>query len=342
MRFEKRLPIRGRLSWFAAAALTSLLAAGCSAAGGGEPTLARASAAASSPAPGTSQDRKLAAQSPYRGYLQAHDNLETPLAVLGGSTQVTIQQDGGEVHVALPDYRRLDPDVFGTPSLPRAYGGTAIAEGVPPDKRETSHGHYTQLDEKTPFGHANIVLGHGQLNVTLNDATATDAAQTDDSVQFEASWQDQAGNVYEVRCHKVYPHGELDGHPTFGGVVLNHLMHGSSRVGTPLMPTLFCYAAFWGPGEVLKNGQVLDSGRLVHGMLTEYVRSKDYGLDFDRQVDPTHLMFHLIVPPLKDGEPDPVRTGFTLANGKELPFWHVMFDRLIIRTRHPETQTTFP
>jgi hypothetical protein len=281
-------------------------------------------------------------RSPYRGYLEAHNRLANPLEVLGGPTTVTIAQTNGDVHVALPDYRKLDPDVFGTVAMPRAYGGTPIAEGVPLKMRETSGNRFTQLNRKTPFGQANVIMTQGTLKVTLKDVTATDAARSGDSVQFDATWQDPAGNVYEVRCDKVYPHGRLNGHPTFGGVLLNHLMHGSSRVGTPLMPTLFCYGAFWGPGEVLKNGKVLDRGRLVHGMLTEGVRDDNYALDFDKQVDPTNLMFHLIVPPMRNGRPDPVNTGFNLPNGKELPFWHVIFTNFVVQAKHLQMVSNFP
>lgn len=322
--------------------LLALVAAGCSFSPAGNQPVAASPGAQT--APPQISSLPFTQPSPYRGYLEAHARVKNPLEVLGGPTVVTITQTNGDVHVALPDYRRLDPDVFGTVAMPRAFGGTPVAEGVPLTLRDTSSGgqEYTRLNKKTPFGQANIVMYHGKLTITLEDATATDAARSDDSVQFDASWQDAAGNVYEVRCHHVYPHGAPNGHPTFGGVVLNHLMHGSSRVGTPLMPTLFCYAAFWGPGEVLKNGQVLDGGRLVHGMLTEGVRGKNYALDFDNQVDPTNLMFHLIVPPMENGKPDPVNTGFALPNRMELPFWHVMFTNFQVKVKHLQMVSHFP
>jgi len=46
-------------------------------------------------------------------------------------------------------------------------------------------------------------------------------------------------------------------------------------------------------GAVLKNGEVLDKPRLVHGMLTEYVLTEGYKLAFDDQVTPTAQHFHL-------------------------------------------------
>lgn len=323
------------------------LAAGCSTNKAADQTANQQSGwtpstqAASSGGSGQNLGLPFEQHSPYQGYLAAHNRIKNPLEVLGGPTIVTISQTNGAVHVALPDYRQLDPDVFGTVAMPLAYGGAPVAEGIPLQMRESAGDNYTRLNRKTPFGQANTVMHHGKLNITLTDATATDAANSKDKVKFDARWQDADGNVYEVRCHEVLPHGALKGHPTFGGVVLNHLMHGSSRIGTPLEPTLFCYAAFWGTGDVLKNGKIEDAGRLVHGMLTESVRGKNYQLDFDHQVDPTNLVFHLIVPPMRNGKPDAVTTGFTLKNGKPLPFWHVMFNHFTVTATHHNLKTTF-
>ncbi len=277
-------------------------------------------------------EAKLIEMAPYLGYLKAHDDVEKPLRLMGGPVRAIVMQEEGGVHVALPDYRRLDPRVFGIPDLPRAYAGTPIMTGVPPALRGVENGEYTRLKVKSPFGHANMVLPEGRYSLEAMDVTATDAATTEDSVKMEASWKDNEGNTYMVRCNEVAPHGVE--YPSFGGVVTNHILHGSSRIGTPLMPTEFAYVAFWGTGETLKNGQVTDSGRIVHCLLTELVRTTDYELAFDYQVTPTKLMMHLIVPPVvvKDGkfENIPVKTGFMLENGEELPFWHVMFANLII------------
>lgn len=272
---------------------------------------------------------------PYRGYLEAHQEVQKPLALLGGPITVTITQDRGGVFVALPDNRRLDKNVFGTPKLPRAFGGTPGINGVPPMLRATEGNTYTVMKKKSPFGDKYIVMADGNLRLKAVDATATDAAQTDDSVSMQASWKDKAGNTYMVKCCKMLATHGVE-FPTFGGVVTNHILHGSSRIGTGLMPTEFTYLAFWGMGEVSKNGQVLDKPRLVHGMLTEYVRTTGYKLAFDHEVTPTRVHFHLMVPPMKplmrEGrfEHAPVKTGFTLPNGMELPFWHVMFENLEI------------
>jgi hypothetical protein len=294
--------------------------------------------------PPTQDDMKtqiamLQQMAPYRGYLKAHQDVQQPLELLGGPITVTISQQAGGVHVALPDHRALDPNVFGTPTHPRAFGGTPGIDGVPLMLREVQGNAYKAFKQPSPFGDKNIVIGNGKLSVHLVDATATDAATSKDSVRFQASWQDQDGNTYMVRCCAMLATHGVE-YPTFGGVVTNHLMHGSSRIGTALMPTMFTYAAFWGMGEVSKNGQVLDKPRLIHGMLTEYVRKADYQLAFDSEITPQRLHFHLMVPPMKpvmqEGkfEHSPVKTGFVLPNGMELPFWHVMFSNLTIKAEH--------
>ncbi|MFQ5703149.1 MAG: hypothetical protein ACE5HT_03925 [Gemmatimonadales bacterium] len=273
---------------------------------------------------------------PAQGYLEAHAHVQKPLGLLGGPITIDITQSSGGVFVALPDARKLDPDVFGTPKMPRAAGGTPGINGVPPMVRGVEGGKYTKMKAMSPFGDKNIVMGGGKLKLHMVDATATDAAKSDDRVQMEASWKDKAGNTYTVKCCKMLATHGVE-FPTFGGVVTNHILHGFTRLGTALMPTEFTYAGFWGMGAVIKNGKVLEQPRLIHGMLTEYVRGEGYKLDSDSEVTPTRQQFHLMVAPFKPNmqeghfDKSPVKTGFKLPNGMELPFWHVMFENLDVK-----------
>lgn len=276
---------------------------------------------------------KFVRMAPYRGYLEAHAGVEDPPELLGGPVEVSVSQTSGGVHVALPAHRELDPNVFGTVELPRAFGGTPGVNGLPPGARNRSGDRWTTSKPMTPFGDETVVMRNGRLEIRATDVTATDAARTEDRVKFRASWEDGEGNTYAVECcRKLAAHGVE--YPTFGGVMTNHVLHGSSRIGTALMPTEYTYFAFWGMGRVLKNGEELQAPRLVHGMLTEYVRGEGYGLVDDAGVTPTRRHFHLMVPPAMPDpeqgrfEQSPVETGFTLPNGKPLPFWHVMFGNL--------------
>ena len=267
------------------------------------------------------------------GYLKSHNGEQNPKTLLGGPIHTTITQDGGGVFVALPDHRRLDAHVFGTPMMPRWNGGTPGISGLPFPARGVEGGHYTAMKPLSPFGDKYITMGGASLKLELTDITATDAAKTQDSAKLVASWKDAKGNQYTVKCClKMAAHG-LE-FPTFGGVVTNHLLHGFTGLGTPLMPTEFAYAAFWGMGMVSKNGKVLEKPRLVHGMLTEYVRAEGYKLAADAEVTPSRWQFHLMVPPMKPVPAEtryqaaPVNTGLTLPNGRTLPFWHVMFESI--------------
>lgn len=279
--------------------------------------------------------RQLIEAAPYDGYLEAHGDVQNPPALLGGPLNIRIAQETGGVFVALPAQRELDPNVFGTPDMPRAFAGTPAINGLPPMARETEGGQYTRARPMTPFGDKSTTMRGARLEVDLTDATAMDAAASDDQVSFRAQWEDADGNTYEVRCCRMLATKGVE-YPTFGGVVTNHLLHGSTRIGTALMPTEYVYAAFWGMGEVRKNGEVLQSPRLVHGMLTEYVRTEGYALATDAEVTPTRKHFHLMVPPFMPNpqggrfEQNPVQTGFTLPNGQPLPFWHVMFENVTV------------
>lgn len=284
-------------------------------------------------APAAAQDGDVR-PAPQKGYLESHGEMDEPKTLLGGPLDIAIEQDGGVVFIALPDRRELDTRVFGIPGKPRGHGGTPQITGLPPAMREQDGGRYTVTAEPTPYGDAHTTMLGDSLRIEARDRTATDAAATRDRVEMEASWRDQDGNTYSVTCCRRMLAKGVE-FPTFGGVVTNHLLHGFTRLGTPLMPTQFAFFAFWGVGEVRFNGQATGEPRLVHGMLTEYVRQQGYKLAEDHQVRPEEEMhFHLMVPPMKaraDGAAfvrDPVKTGFQLPDGGMLPFWHVMFEQL--------------
>jgi len=275
------------------------------------------------------------------GYLEAHRDVEKPMELLGGPISFTVEQETGGARVALPDNRDLDSDVFGTPKRPLAFTGTPGMSGVPVPFRNKKNGQFTTLKKKTPFGDKSTVMKNGTMMLKAKDVTATDAATTEDEVQFKASWEDKKGNTYTVKCCEMLASAGKE-FPTFGGVMTNHILHGFTGIGTPLFPSAYTYAAFWGMGAVIKNGEVVDKPRLVHGMLTEYARKEGYKLAKDSEVTPQRRHFHLMVAPFMPvkGEHtfthDNVSTGFQLPNGKELPFWHVMFQNLEIDSERGE------
>jgi hypothetical protein len=282
----------------------------------------------------TREDQKQMA--PFKSYLQARQNLQQAPDLMGGPIKIVITQEQGGAHAALPAPRELDPTVFGTPDLPRQYGGEPVITGLPLQMRGVENGRYTQTTEPTPFGDATVVMSNGSMTLVAVDAQSVDGATTRDSLSFRGSWEDADGNTYSITCSNALSQGFE--YPFFGGVVTNHVLHGASGIGTPLLPTLFAYMAFWGIGEVDKNGETVAENQLIHGMLTEYVRGENYELVFDENVEPERRHFHILAAPVQvvDGQPSPqpVSTGFTLENGEELPFWHVMFADLNIETEY--------
>ena len=274
---------------------------------------------------------------PAKGYIKAHETVEEPLELLGGPISVSIEQSGGKVYVGLPDKRKLDPRVFGNPKMPMKFAGTPGITGVPLMARDVENGKYTEMNMLSPFGDKHMTMMNGNLKINAMDVTATDGAKTKDMVKMDATWQDKDGNTYEVKCCEMLAAHGME-FPTFGGVVTNHILHGFTGIGTPLMPSEFTYFAFWGMGAVLKNGKVLDKPRMIHGMLTEYVRKEGYKLAFDDEITPTAQQFHLMVAPFKPVMAEdtfaksPVKTGLKLPNGMELPFWHVMFESLKVNS----------
>jgi plastocyanin len=70
-------------------------------------------------------------------------------------------------------------------------------------------------------------------------------------------------------------------------------------------------------------------------MLTEFARKAPYDLALDSEVSPNARHFHLMIAPIDAfGNPAPIATGFTLPNGAEQPFFHVMFPN-VEATAHP-------
>lgn len=239
---------------------------------------------------------------------------QNPPDRVGGPLTITVTQKGGSTRLALPGPRFLDPSVFGDPDNPVGFDPAPFPLlGVPTAKRETHNGNYTFVDQATPFSDWREV-GVGDVNMTLVDATAIDGARTKDKVNFEANFALPDGAKYRVVCNMPLPHGMA--YPFFGGVVTNQLLHGGTGIGTRLMPTEFTYAAFWGVGNIYKDGKLINEKQMIHAMVTEIVRGEGYKLQFDGGVGnpSTGLTLHLMIPPYKPTpkgmQPSPLKTMF--------------------------------
>lgn len=235
---------------------------------------------------------------------------------------------GDDVRWILPGKRKLDPAVFGTPDQPIGFEPNI---GVPLQAREKNEAGtaYTTTLMSTPFSDK-FARVTGSLSLMARDVSAMDGPDTEDEVDFTATFTNPKGVEYKVVVKKAIPRGP--DHPFFGGVATNHLMHGMTGIGTRLMPTQFVYLAFWGLGDLFVKGKKVDTHRIVHVMLGEKVRDENYKLVFDKDVNHEATHLHLILPPVKGGPKGPVQspvpTGFILPNGKQQPFLHIMFETI--------------
>ncbi len=253
--------------------------------------------------------------------------------VIGAPNQVTmVAHHDGDVRWILPGLRELDPSIFGTQDDPLR------AELLPLAERAVKDGKYVKATPEgvpmpTPFSN-NWAQVSGAATVRVTDVTSVSGATTQDKINATFEFTSPAGDAYRVVVKKALP--EIPGHENFGGVGINALQHGATGIGTPLMPQLMAYIAFWGAADLYVNGELAPQKRFVHFMLSERVRDDDYNLVLNDGVNPEGtLQAHLIMPPVAltgDGPVDsPVPTQFTLPNGAVQPFIHIMYDTVETR-----------
>ena len=273
------------------------------------------------------------------------------------------QPEGRVVYWVTPGPRRIDPAVFGTPGDPRMTGRQAMSQapgpikellqdlpvlvGLPPQARGTTDdgSQYTRTTMPTPFGDSGQITS-GQFDIRYIDRQSGDnpgpPGNTTDAVEADISFTDPDGNRYRLEIdHVVQP--PIPGYATDGGVIVDGTHHGTTGTGTPLMPQVYTYGAFWSLADVYVNGELADELKMTHCMTTETVRDSEYNLAFQDEL-PLALgdtiagqrhHTHCIVLPVT-GTPDgpvyrPLQTAFELPNGQTQPFIHVMYEQDEIR-----------
>jgi len=131
----------------------------------------------------------------------------------------------------------------------------------------------------------------GAFEVTYRDRQPWDTPGPPGATRAEAelttSFTDPAGNEYELDLdHVVKP--PFPPYETGGGVITDAWHHGPNFPGSPMMPRVYTYGAFWGVGDVIVNGEVAtdDGFRVIHFMTTQTVRDRDYRLAIDEELPP--------------------------------------------------------
>lgn len=245
----------------------------------------------------------------------------SPKEVTVPGTKISVQASGDGIWM-LPSKRGLDPELFGTPDNPLKTNLLPVA------MREVSEdgSSFTTTAGMGPFSN-NVKEITGTISISIKDLTPLDNPNSKDEATLEATFTDPTGqDTYKVVLKKLIPMGP--DHQFFGGVGTDVYMHGSTEVGTPLMPTMLSYVTLWGFGDLYKNGEQIDDMRIIHLMVSERLRDDNFQLGFGA-AKPDELEIHLIMPPTKaspSGPVDnPVPTGFILPNGIEQPFFHVNY-----------------
>jgi len=276
-----------------------------------------------------------------------------------GNEVKVIQEPGKIVYWILPGPTKLNEQVFGTPDHPMQTGELKtqqaegavkdlfvkfpIMAGVPMQMRETNEDNteFTVTKKPTPVSN-NARIVDGEFEITYKDLQPYDLpgdpTETLDDVDATVKFTDPQGNQYEIEVTKMYQ-PPFPGFESGGGVMTDTFIHGETGTDSPLFPKIFSYGAFWGIGNIKVNGEITDTDKWVHFMTTQSVRDKNYdfvtseGLPlmpedtFSGQVHQTHVIVRPIKITSEGPVFDPVKTAFTLPNGQNQPFIHIMFEQ---------------
>lgn len=287
------------------------------------------------------------------------------------------QNAGKSVHWIKPGPRPIDPHVFGTPtsgpSSPQlvedwiehqiwrlddlgspaagllagrdGYDPLPLPVGLPEGMRKTNDDgdRYTESSMPVPFSNNTVGSDEsddldGELDLRYRDRQGyAGDGNKEDAIDLNLWLTDPDGNKYTLDIHHLERH---DGAHLHGrGVMTGVYMHGTTGIGTPLMPTQYAFGAFWAIGDVLTNGEIVSDknrDRVIHLMSTQTVRKADgYTLAFDDELplgedgnpdaylgEETHT--HVMLPPIKETDVGPRKVGLKTEVGQ--PFIHFMFD----------------
>ncbi len=179
----------------------------------------------------------------------------------------------GQAIWQFPDKRALDPALFGTPEVP------LNTDLLPLMMRATSEDGATFSTTAKPMPFSNkIAMTSGNIALQVRDLTVQDGMGSKDRIEMEANFAGPDGKQYRVVVNRVIPKGP--DHQFFGGVGSNVLMHGGTGIGTPLVAQEFSYITAWGIGDFYVDGEKVDSGRVVHLMVSERTRDDDFKVGF--------------------------------------------------------------
>lgn len=184
--------------------------------------------------------------------------------------------------------------------------------------------------DPTPFSD-NIQQSTGSYSFEVADLSTEDSENSEDAIQsVNIQFTGSDGTEFLIDAIQVIhkPQGAGD-HPFFGGVGLNKIMHGSTGIGTNLMPKMLSYITLWGLTDLkdATTGEVIASDRLIHIMSATNVRDENLNLitsvdndSSDYNIKNAHT--HVMLPPQDtQGNMDPVP-------GTAHGFLHMMYENV--------------
>ena len=235
-----------------------------------------------------------------------------------------------------PGVRNLQPSVFGTVAAPL---GHEFMIGIPLyDRLDDGAGNWTTTATPTPASNNTTQLGpNATATVWAHARTPIDlltfGSTTQDEIRVDVSFVDPYGRRISIQSTECLPKGPF--HEFWGGVAMNHILHGRTGLGGKIVPETFGYIITFSLAKILIDGQLLPGNdkRILHTMITHGVRdaNNDPGLaggngpflGTDAEVDREDLEFHVMMPPVRflpNPQPNVPVVGFPQE------FIHVLFE----------------
>jgi hypothetical protein len=238
-----------------------------------------------------------------------------------------------------------------------------VTAGAPRLNRKIT-GPVVQYVQGVPAEPVNSMVYDGDGSTPIDGQLVLEVDPIRNTGFIQASWTDKHGDWVYVQSRFIHPE-HLSGVRLSAsvehveeiineGIVHNVYLHGDTRAGMPMLPTLFNYLATWGPTDVTLNGQPFQNPFGIpapqwigHLMVSEGVRQPDGTVrngsgGIYSPMEPTngfvepgdlevHLVFHDERFPLTTSMPN----LFSF-------FYHLVFEDVSIRILQAETPLARP
>ena len=181
------------------------------------------------------------------------------------------------------------------------------------------------FDEEIPLSpYSNVIdFSDATFKLTSQDATATDSPTSQDTAQLTTvftlpSQVKFQTTTYTIKLTRLVPEGT--DYPFFGGVATNTLMHGSTGIGSTLLPASQVPLSLWGFSDLYADDKLIGKDLFTHFMITVGIRDENNHLT--RQLNKNTLQAHLLV-----SDPQQI----SQIPGIQEPFLHFFWNKLDFR-----------